>query len=126
MVTKPVVGSGVKITGGTVNTGGGDIVGGDKVQFISGKNIAGVFDPVARAIEGAEHHAAAEEKLRALKDEAAKGKNADDSVIAKLVEGLIGFAPGAVAAIVGAFASPVLNGIAGPITKYVLEKYQTK
>jgi hypothetical protein len=79
---------------------------------------------IGKAIEGAapEHKAAAEEKLRALNDEVSKGKSADDSVLAKLVEGLVGLAPGAVAAIVGAFASPVLSGIAGPITKYVLDK----
>ena len=62
----------------------------------------------------------------ALKQEAAKGANADDSVIAKLVEGLIELVPSALAALVGAFANPILEGIAGPVTKYVLDKIQGK
>jgi hypothetical protein len=60
---------------------------------------------------GTAEKAAPEEKLRALKHEVAKGKHADDSVIAKLLEGLVGLAPGAVAGIVSAFASPVLSGV---------------
>jgi hypothetical protein len=75
---------------------------------------------------GPSEKAAAEAKFRALKDEVAKGKHADDSVVAKLVEGLVGLVPGAVAGIVGAFASPVLSGLAGPATKYVLDKIQGK
>jgi len=129
MVKNPAGGSSVTITGGSVNTGGGDIVGRDKVQLISAEHIDGAFAPIAKAIEATtspEHRAAAEQKLRALKDEAAKGKNADDSVIAKLVEGLVGLVPGAVSAVVGAFAGPVLSGIAGPVTKYVLEKIEGK
>ena len=128
MVKNPAGGSSVTITGGTVSTGGGDIVGRDKVQLISAGHIDSAFAPLAKAIGevAPEHRAAAEEKLRALKDEAAKGKNADDSVVAKLVEGLVGLVPGAVSAVVGAFASPVLSGIAGPVTKYVLEKIEGK
>jgi len=129
MAKDPATGGGVTITGGTVSTGGGDIVGRDKVQVISQNHIDGAFAPIAQAIEATtspEHRAAAEQKLRALKDEAAKGKNANDSVIAKLVEGLVRLVPGAVGAVVSAFAGPVLSGIAGPVTKYVLEKIEGK
>jgi hypothetical protein len=75
---------------------------------------------------GRREKAAAEENFRALKVEVAKGKHADDSVVAKLVEGLVGLVPGAVAGIVSAFASPVLSGLAGPVTKYALDKIQRK
>jgi hypothetical protein len=119
-------GGGVTITGSNVNTAGGDIVGRDKIQYLSSHQIDDVFGPVRKVIETAGDKAAAEEKLRALKDEVSKGKHADDSVIAKLMEGLVGLVPGAVAAIVGAFASPVLSGLAGPVTKYVLNKIEGK
>jgi hypothetical protein len=42
------------------------------------------------------------------------------------VEGLVGLVPHAVGAVVGTFANPVLSGIAGPVTKYVLEKIEGK
>jgi hypothetical protein len=125
---KDAGGGGVAITGSNVNTAGGDIVGRDKIQHVSSHQIDDVFGPVGKVIEAAEplEKAAAEEKLRALKDEVAKGKHADDSVLAKLVEGLVGLVPAAVAGIVGAFASPVLSGLAGPVTKYALDKIQGK
>ena len=40
----------------------------------------------------------------------------------KIVDGLVGMVPGAVGAVVSMFAMPLLSGIAGPVTKYVLEK----
>src|SRR5215471_394081 len=102
MAKKPGAGGGgsVTITDSNVSTSGGDIVGRDKVQHISAKHIDDVFGPIGKAIDGAapEQKAAAEEKLRALKDEVGKGKGADDSVLAKLVEELVGLAPSAVAA----------------------------
>ena len=54
--------------------------------------------------------------------EAARGEKADDGRLAQLIEGLVDLAPGAVSAVVSAFASPILAGIAGPVTKYVLDK----
>lgn len=92
------------------------------------KQLDNIFGPIEQAIKAAapSQSAPAAEKLRALKQEAAKGANADDSVIAKLVEGLIELVPSALAALVGAFANPILEGIAGPVTKYVLDKIQGK
>jgi hypothetical protein len=118
-------GGGVTITGSNVNTAGGDIVGRDK---ISSHQVDDVFGPIGKVIEtaGPSEKAAAEEQFRALKNEVAKGTHADDSVVAKLVEGLVGLVPGAVAGIVSAFASPLLGGLAGPVTKYVLDKIQGK
>ena len=56
----------------------------------------------------------AEAKLAALKQEAAKGKEADDGVIAKLVDGLVELVPGAASAVVSAFATPILGGYRRP------------
>jgi hypothetical protein len=125
---KDAGGGGIAITGSNVNTAGGDIVGRDKIQHVSSHQIDDVFAPIGKVIEtaGPSEKAAAKEKFRALKDEVAKGKHADDSAVAKLVEGLVGLVPGAVAGIVSAFASPVLGGLAGPVTKYVLDKIQGK
>ena len=115
---------GIVITSSKVDTGGGDIIGRDKVQYSFPPQLEHIFQSIDQAIEAAApaQKTEAAEKLRALKAETAKGKSADDSVVAKLVEGLVGLVPSAVSAIVGAFATPILGGIAGPVTKYVLDK----
>jgi hypothetical protein len=117
---------GINISG-KVDTVHGDMVGHDKI--VGAPSPAALDDalrPVIEAIRAApaDKKPEAEEKLAALKQEAAKGKNADDSVVAKLVDGLVGLVPGAVSAVVSAFATPVLGGIAGPVTKFVLDKLQ--
>jgi len=61
-------------------------------------------------------------KLDELKTEIAKGKDAKDGVLAKIVDGLVKLAPEAVGAVVSAFATPLLAALAGPVTKFVLEK----
>ena len=62
-----------------------------------------------------------------MKTEVAKGKNADDSVVAKLIDGLVAlqlrmshFGGN------GDIRIPVLSGLVGPATKYVLDKIQGK
>jgi hypothetical protein len=119
---------GVTITGSNVNTAGGDIVGRDKIQHLSSHQIDDVFAPIRNVIKAVPtpDRTAADEKLRSLKDEIGKGTQANDSMIAKLVDGLVALVPSAVSAVVGAFTSPLLSGIAGPITKYVLDKIQGK
>jgi acetyl-CoA carboxylase beta subunit len=125
---REVGGGGVTIADSAVNTGGGDIVGRDKVQYASVLLNEGIFQPIAQAIEAADptRRAAATEKLKALKEETAKGENADDTIIAKLVEGLVGLVPSALSAVVSAFTSPILGSMIGPVTKYVLDKIQDK
>jgi hypothetical protein len=90
----------------------------------SNLHIENIFRPIEQAIEAAppSQKAAASEKLRALKDEATKGSSANDTIIANQIEGLVGLAPGAASAILSTFATPVLGGIAGPVTNYVLDK----
>lgn len=108
---------------GVVGTVGGDIVGGDKItQTYSPVALETAFRPLDEALKIAPPEAAS--KLAALKTEAAKGKDADDGVVAKLVDGLVGLVPGAASAVVSAFGTPILGGIAGPVTKFVLDKLQ--
>jgi hypothetical protein len=106
--------------GGNVSAGG-DIVGRDKISVdnISRAQIDQAFGPLAQAVSG---HQEATQKLEELKNETAKGDKANDGIVAKLVEGLVALVPGAVGAILSAFGSPILGGIAGPATKYVLGK----
>jgi hypothetical protein len=118
---------GVNIGSGNV-TVGGDIVGHDKDKIvdsqISDVQLNNIFRPLMGALKSAppEVQEKAIHKVTALKDEVVKGKSASDGVIAKLLEGLIALVPGAVTAVVSAFGTPILAGVAGPATKYVLDK----
>ena len=115
--------------GGSVGSVGGDIVGRDKI--VSTPSAAALNDALRLLIEKvgaapAEVRPQAEAKLTALKEEAAKGTDAADGVLAKLVDGLVELVPGAAAAVVSAFATPLLGGIAGPVTSFVLDKLKGK
>ena len=120
---------GVNIKGGRV-TVGGDIVGRDKIvgTQISEVQLDQAFRPIENAVRAGapETQIEAVQKLKDLKNEAAKGEKADDRVVAKLVSGLAGLIPSAVSSVVSAFATPILGGIAGPVTKYVLDEIQGK
>src|SRR5437870_10178224 len=100
---------GVNFSGGTV-TVAGDVVGHDKIvgTEISKIHLDQIFGPLAEAVRTAspENQPEAIQKLEELKNEAAKGKSARDGVVAKLVDGLVGLVPGAVGAVVSAFATP--------------------
>jgi hypothetical protein len=114
---------------GTVGTVGGDIVGRDKITGApSAAALHSALGPVRDAIAAApaEAQREAEAKLVALKQEAAKGKDANDGVMAKLLDGLVELVPGAASALGSAFATPLLGGLAGPVTKFVLDKLQGK
>ena len=104
---------------------GGDIGGRDKITGtqISSNQLDAIFRPLE---EAAGQQPQAAQKVEALKNEAAKGKKADDGVMAKLVKGIVSLAPGAVSTVVSAFATPILGGVAGPVTKYVLDEIQDK
>ncbi len=120
---------GVNITAGNV-TVGGDISGRDKIvgPEISTVQLEQIFRPLTDAVRSAPPAVQEEaaQKVEELKKETAKGKSATDSVMAKLVEGIVALVPNAVSAIAGAFGTPLLAGIAGPATKYVLDKIQGK
>ncbi|HEV2134489.1 MAG TPA: hypothetical protein VGR47_09500 [Terracidiphilus sp.] len=119
---------GVSIVGSQVNVQG-DIVGGPNIKIgVSPAQIDQLFRPLLDAVAAAkpEHQAEAASDVSALKHEIAKGKDANDGTMAKLVDHLVELVPSAAAAIAGAFGTPVLAGIAGPVTTWVLNKLQGK
>ena len=115
------VGGGVKVTHG-------DFAGRDKtVHGLEAKDIAALFETLQKVIVT---HAASDDDARlaqvnldALGAEAAKpvGQRSD-TLMARLLEGLVGLVPEAVGALVGAFGSPLLAGVAGPATAAVLQR----
>jgi hypothetical protein len=110
---------------GAVGSIGGDVVGRDKIAcFHSTSQLDGALRPIVDAIRAAPTgtQAAAELKMSAMKQEASKGKFANDRLIARLIDGLVDLVPGATSAVVSAFATPILAGIAGPVTGFVLDK----
>lgn len=112
---------GVNVMGSTFevqgNVAGGDIIS-PSMAFHE------PLAPVAAAIADAppERRAEAQARLKELDDELQKGKNSDDGRVGRLVDGIVNLVPSAVSAIGAAFGSPLLSGIAGPVTKFVLEK----
>jgi len=117
--------------GGNV-TIGGDVVGRDKITTVttgfSHEQLNQLFAPLMSALRAAspEKQTEAIQKAEELKKEVAKGKDANDRVMAKIVDGLAALVPGAVGTVVGMFATPILGGLAGEATKYVLDKIQGK
>ena len=114
---------------GTISTGSGDVVGGSKTTtttttYYAPTEIHNAWEPVADAIRTAppEKQADAAAKLDDLKKEAAKGDKAEDTTVAKLVKGLVALVPSAVSAVVSTFSTPILGGVAGPVTKFVLNE----
>jgi len=116
---------------------GRDVIGRDKnvqgdditiMTGLTGTDLSQLFLPLMNAIHSAppEKQGKAAQKAEALKGELMKGKEADDNQVAKLVDGLIELVPGAVSAVVSIFASPILVGVAGPVTKFMLDKLQGK
>ena len=122
--TKIDTGGGAYV-GGSLNTGG-DFVGRDKItQGISPSDLESLFAPLLDTIAQQtrpDQRAEAVQQVEDLKAEVAKDKDADDSMLAKIVEGLAAMIPGAIGTIVSLFATPILSGVAGPVTKYVLDK----
>jgi hypothetical protein len=140
--------------GGKVNAGG-DFVGRDKTthgdrittgdlsgtgiaigrgaranvtQGISPHELEPLFAPLLAAVAQeapADNKAAAVQQVQELKREIAKGEQAQDGKIARILDGLAGMAPAAVGSVVRTFATPILGGLAGPVTKFVLEKLKS-
>jgi hypothetical protein len=118
---------GVRIDGRAKVTVGGSIVGGDMTVTnygqMSNTQLNEIFRPIQDAVQQAapEKQGEAAPKVEALKSEAAKGEKANDGVMATLINGIVKLAPGAVSAVASAFGTPLLGGIAGPVTKIVLK-----
>jgi len=107
-------------------TAGGDFVGRDKVTTgVSPGELETLFAPFLAAIAEAapeDQKAAALQQAEALKSEVAKGDQAEDGRIATIVNGLVDLVPKAVGAVVSLFATPIFSGVAGPVTRIVLDK----
>jgi hypothetical protein len=65
---------------------------------------------------------AAVQQIEELTQELAKGKGANDSRIAGILDGLAKMVPGTVAAVVSSFGTPLLGGLAEPVTQFVLNQ----
>lgn len=92
---------------------------------VSGEELAPLFAPLYSAVRSAapaEQQTAAVQQVEHLQAEAQKGEQADDSRLATLIEGLVGLVPSAVSTVVSTFANPILGGLTGPVTTYVLSK----
>jgi hypothetical protein len=133
-----VIGSGALAIGpGAVAVGAGGVsIGGSNSGTINigrqvtdqhGTNTNDIPALFAALLAAVNTHAAPSVKADAvaqvaqLKTEIAKGAAAEDGTVAKLVDGLVGLVPDAARTVASTFATPVLSGIAGPLTKWVLE-----
>ena len=120
--------TGTQITTGAVS--GSGIAFGDGAQIavtrgLSSAELNRLFAPLLETVINqvpAAQQASALRQVEELKTEVAKGKQADDSKIGKLVDGLIALVPSAIGSVAGIFSTPILAGIAGPVTKFVLDK----
>jgi O-acetyl-ADP-ribose deacetylase (regulator of RNase III) len=128
----------------------GDKVGGDKIQVgdisgstgvaigrdaevtvssgLSGEELQQLFAPLMRTVQESPQNVReqAVEKAEELESEVAKSEEADDTRMANLIDGLVELVPGAVSAVTAIFVNPVLAGLTGPVTKFVLDKIQRK
>jgi hypothetical protein len=92
------------------------------------EQLALLLQPIRQAVQAAppEKHAEAEATVQQIEQELVKGKEADDGVLAKLLNSLVDMVPGAISAVVSSFASPILAGLTGPVTKIVLDSIRRK
>lgn len=125
-----VASRGVNVGGsvaGSIVTGDNNIVADRGASVgISGAELEKLFEPILAAVSAAPQaqQPAATQMANDLQVEAAKGEEANDGLMAGLIRGLVGLVPGAAAAVVSAFGSPILAGIAGPVTQSVLQMIQ--
>jgi hypothetical protein len=119
---------GDRITTGDVSGAGLAIGRGARAgvtQGISPRELESLFAPLLAAVgqhAPADQRQVALQQVQVLKAEVVKGEKADDSNIAKIVDGLAELVPKAVGAIVSTFATPILSGVVGPVTRYVLDR----
>jgi hypothetical protein len=115
--------------GGNFSAPGANIAGRDLNVYYQTRGITAdefnrYFAPLMQSIQSVppEKRQEAEEKVEALKAELAQGEKVNDSRLAGLIDGLVALVPSAVQTVVSIFANPILAGLAGPVTKSVLER----
>lgn len=118
---------GVNVSG-VIGSIAGDVVGRDKVttSTSSVETISGAIRPLEEALQSAppEKKQEAEAKLKQIESELGKGERRDDTVVAKLLDSFVKLVPAAATAVVSAFGAPILAGMTGPVTKYVLDRFR--
>ncbi|MCB9150916.1 MAG: caspase family protein [Caldilineaceae bacterium] len=111
---------------GRIDTGGGSLTGRDSTaRSVNAAELMQVIGPLMQAVMQAsspEQSGEALTRVQAIQAEAQKGEKADDARLAGLVDDLVKLVPGAVTAVVNAFGTPILAGVAGPVTKFVLSR----
>ena len=122
-------GGGAYVGGNVSVKGGGDFVGRDKViHGVTSTDLPAVFATLLAAINQHTEPAAKElvaEQVAEIQAEATQAPaQRNDKRLARLVEGLVDLVPGAVGAVVGAFASPLMAAVAGPVTAAVLAQFK--
>ena len=124
--------------GTQVNTGGGahvggnvyagrDFVGRDRMhtQGLAAHDLDALFAPLLLSVvqhAPANARAAAVQQVEDLKAELGKDRNADDSRIGRLLDGLTAMVPGAIGSVFSTFTTPLLAAVTGPVSKFVLDK----
>jgi hypothetical protein len=119
--------------GGNVTVTQGDFVGRDKLTHnhppaqASG-DMAATFATLLAALDrqtSTPNKELAQEHVAALQEECANPPaKRDDKRMARLLDGLVNLVPGAVSAVVAAFASPVLGAVAGPATTALIDQFK--
>ena len=122
--------SGDKITVGDIS-GQAAVGRNSRVSVTSGisvQELQQLFDPLITFIQksSAPDQAEALSQVEDLQQEVAKGEEADDSKVGGLIDDVISLVPDAVSYIAKIFGTPYLDSIAGPITKFVLNKFMRK
>ncbi len=120
---------GDKISVGNISNSAGVAIGRGAQSYVSqgirGDRLDPIFQPLlqaAKAQAAPDHQTRVVQIVEEMEGQAAKGKQADDNRMGELIDDLVSLAPGAVSAVVAAFADPLLAGIAGPVTNFVLKK----
>jgi hypothetical protein len=95
---------------------------------LTAEDLDRLFQPLMEAVRQAppDRRDEAMEMVEELEAEAAKGEKADDTIMAKLINGIVDLVPDAVAAVTSIFATPILGALAGPATRFVLGLIQGK
>lgn len=124
--------------GSQINTGGGafisgpisasgNVIGRDQIitQGGSAHSLDSLFATLMHTVVqqvSADRQTAAIERVQELKAEVEKGQQADDSKLGRIIDGLVAMVPGALGTVTTLFATPILRGVAGPVTRFVLER----
>ena len=106
----------------------GNTISGNLTVEGSAPDLSEVFAPLYAAARQAPplDQETALKKVEELEKEVAKEKGANDDLVASLLEGLVELVPGAISAVGTLLGQPILAGLAGPATQYVLKKITGK